>query len=533
MLFTSFTHALTPYPVTVMGSQSYILIDNKLDHEYFIASTVLDPRFTGTNVWARIGATAQSSLGYMGNNEVMPANSYVDYWLENSPIKNPFQGSRCWKISAACPAVGYIPPEFMDDQGSYKSKITIGEDGGAYLRGSFAIGAYNYFERQAIGVTDVIQMNVCYTKQEYDPKKGERCKNLPNAAGSVWRVMQLSAKKIGHIILEDTQAFSEIWVATDGTPSLSENSEYCRYEVINAGGLADQKEGIVCKMAKYSLKGALSTYHPGLRFNMVLNTNKLGFTPAAYDLQILAGRNTWRPYSTLGMLKDFFVEGDSYIEVMFSKAFFKKVLTAGTVVRGDDIFTFMIDNVLITPQSGLYQFRTSMNVDIIPREYSISIKPKNLSAISAEGKIGKEEQPINFEYKVTQSAPRKADIVTAQVLGDSTVKNGQKYCLFKSDDNVTQVAIPAFLSFTDEQGAVKEQYSGCDDSKKMDMTKAQWNVVPWNEQQSGFFYSTDLKLSFPMNDPISEYSLDGVDWLGTVHAEGNVKVEAKWIGVDH
>ena len=530
--FMSLTHALTPYPVTVMGKQNYIFIDNQLDHEYFLSSIALDPRFTGANVWARIGKTNQSSLGYMGNNEYMPANSYVDYWLENSPIKNPFQGSRCWAISAACPSVGYIQPELMDDQGSYKSKITIGEDGGAYLRGSFAPGAYDYFEKQTIGNTDTIQMNVCYTKQEYNPKKGERCKNLPDAAGSLWRVMQLDATKIGHLIIEDTHAYSEIWVATDGAPSLAEDTEYCRYEVITAAGLPDQNEGIVCKMAKYNLKGDLSQFSTALRFYMVLNTDVLGFTPATRDMQIQAGKNVWMPYDYQGnVLKDMFVQGSGYVEVMFSKAFFKKFLTSGGATKGrDDVFTFMLNNV-VAPQSGFYQFRTSVNVDIIPREYSISIKPKDVNKTSAEGSIGT-DQPIDFEYKVTQSAPQKADIVTAQVLGDSTVKNGQKYCLFKSDDDVTQVAIPAFLSFTEEQGTKQQEYSGCDDSKKMDMTKAQWNVVPWDEQQSGFFYSTDLKLSFPMNDSISKLSLDGSDWIGTVHAEGDVKVEAKWIGVD-
>lgn len=532
ILLSSLVHALSPLPVTNMGKQSYIFIDNQYDNEHFLSSILLDPRFTGANVWARIGKTNQTSLGYMGNNEYMPANSYVDYWLENSSIKNPFQGSRCWAITAACPSVGYIVPEFMDDKGSYKSKITIGEDGGAYLRGSFAAGAYEFFKNQSIGVTDTIQMNVCYTKQEYDPKKGERCKDLPQAVGSVWRVMQLEATKIGHLTLEDTKAYSEIWVGSDGTPSLTQDAEFCRYEVINSAGLPDQKEGIVCKMAKYNLKGDLSKFSSALRFYMVLNNDALGFTPAERDMQIQAGKNVWMPYNYQGnVLKDMFVQGSGYIEVMFSKAFFKKILTAsGTTSDIDDVFTFMLYNI-VAPQSGYYQFRTAMNVEIIPREYSISIKPKDLNSTSAEGVIG-DTQPIDFDYKVTQSAPQKADIVTAHVVGDSTVKNGQKYCLFKSDDEKTQVAIPAFLSFKDEQGAAQSEYSGCDESKKIDMTTANWTAVPWDEQQSGFFYSTDLKLSFPMNDPISDLSLDGDDWIGTVHAEGDVKVEAKWIGVE-
>lgn len=532
-LLSSVTHALTPQAVTnMLPDQEYVFIDNQLDHEYFLSSTRLDPRFTGANVWAKIGKTNQTSLGYMGNNEYMPANSYVDYWLENSPIKNPFQGSRCWAISAACPSVGYMIPEFTDENGSYKSKVTLGEDGGEYIRGSFAPGAYEYFEKQSVGATDTVDMNVCYTKQEYDPKKGERCKDLPKDAGSVWRIMRLNTKKIGHLIFEDTKAYSEIWVGTDGTPSLAEDAEFCRYSIISAAGTPDQNEGIVCKMAKYNLKGDLSKFSPALMFYMVLDTDTLGFTPIGRDLQIQAGKNVWMPHDYQGnVLKDMFVQGSGYVEVMFSKAFFKKLLTkGGSTIGAENIFTFMLYNI-VAPQSGFYQFRTSMKVDILPREYSISIKPKDLNKTSLEGVIGSSEA-IDFTYKVTQSAPRKADVVTAQVLGESTVKNGQKYCLFKSDDQQTQVAIPASLSFTQEQGNSRQEYSGCDESKKIDMTKAAWNAVPWDQAQSGFFYSTDLKLSFPMNDPVSNFMLQGADWMGTVHAEGDVKVEAKWIGVD-
>lgn len=524
--------ALTPLPAINMGDQKYLFIDNQLDHEYFLSSVNLDPRFTGANVWAKIGQINQTSLGYMGAGALyMPANSYVDYWLENSPLKNPYQGSRCWAISALCPSTGYISAEHMDENGSYKSAIITGEDGGVYMRASFTQNAYEYFARQTVGNTDEFALNVCFTKQEYDPKKGERCKDLPQTADSAWYVLQMKAKKIGHLTLEDTKAYSEIWVASDGTPSLAEDAEFCRYGVVT-GGLPDQNEGIICKMAKYNYKGDMSQLGPGLRFFMVLDTDALGFTPLPRDMTIQAGKEAWLPYNYEGnIFSNMFVQGSGDVEVLFSKAFFKKILTFGGSTKGKgDVFTFLMKN-LVAPQSGFYQFRTSMTVDILPREYSISIKPKDLNKTSIEGIIG-DDRPIEFNYKVTQSAPQKADIVTAQVLGESTVKNGQKYCLFNSDDQKTQVAIPASLSFADEQGATQSEYIGCDESKKMNMTKAAWNVVPWDEQQSGFFYSTDLKLSFPMNDPVSNFSLTGEDWMGTVHAEGDVKVEAKWIGVD-
>ena len=34
-----------------------------------------------------------------------------------------------------------------------------------------------------------------------------------------------------------------------------------------------------------------------------------------------------------------------------------------------------------------------------------------------------------------------------------------------------------------------------------------------------------------MDDPVSHLSTDGLDWMGKVRAEGEIKVRAKWIGV--
>lgn len=42
----------------------------------------------------------------------------------------------------------------------------------------------------------------------------------------------------------------------------------------------------------------------------------------------------------------------------------------------------------------------------------------------------------------------------------------------------------------------------------------------------------NLDLSFPMDDSYSLFSLDGVDWLGTVSASGLVTVKAIWTGPD-
>lgn len=97
----------------------------------------------------------------------------------------------------------------------------------------------------------------------------------------------------------------------------------------------------------------------------------------------------------------------------FCPTLFQKALKAGTdLTNKDELFTFYFDNS-VTPQSGYYQFTPSTLINIIPREYGISIIASDGSAHpKASGKIGS-ETPITFEYKVTTSASRQADSITA------------------------------------------------------------------------------------------------------------------------
>ena len=67
----------------------------------------------------------------------------------------------------------------------------------------------------------------------------------------------------------------------------------------------------------------------------------------------------------------------------------------------------------------------------------------------------------------------------------------------------------------------------------VDMTKANWVQTAWNANiDDGSFFTTTLRLLFPMNDLRSKLTLDGRDWMGTVSASGELKVTATWVGVD-
>lgn len=186
----------------------------------------------------------------------------------------------------------------------------------------------------------------------------------------------------------------------------------------------------------------------------------------------------------------------------------------------------------MTPQSGYYQFTPSTLINITPREYGISIVSSDGNADpKASGKIGSDE-PIAFEYKVTTSAARQADSITAQVVGDSTSLNGVPYCLFTSADSMLSVPVPAYLSWISATGQEVKVRNSCSENP-VDMTNAAWVQTAWNANiDDGFFFTTTLKLLFPMNDSRSKLTVDGHDWMGTVSASGEVKVTATWVGVN-
>ena len=72
--------------------------------------------------------------------------------------------------------------------------------------------------------------------------------------------------------------------------------------------------------------------------------------------------------------------------------------------------------------------------------------------------------------------------------------------------------------------------SSCGDAP-ISFQDAIWNEVPWDVAKSSFYYTTMLKLSFPMNDKVSQLTQAGKTWEGQVYAEGTVKVKAEWLGV--
>lgn len=520
--------ALKPF-VHPESSQDYVFIENNLDKEYFIAPKNTDPRFTGANVWTKYNVN-QTSLGYMGYNRLFSYNyqkpTYVDYWITGGNIDNPYLGQRCQTNYTNCPASGIITPDYKDRYGAYKIPLVLNADDGLYTRAIFSDSAYEYFKNQSVGTVNQFNFEACATTEEYSPQLGTFCRD---ASSGNWYTSPFKVTKKGHITLTDTKAFQEIWYGTDGTPYLDPNAMYCKNDtVLNI-------KGITCKMVKYNIQGTptFADFGP-VYLSMKTDNAALKFTPLANDLLINGGTANWYYHNADTLLYLMVTTGDNYLSVFFNNHFFQSLAKAKVNIRNaDNLFTFAVRDTAV-PQSGFYQFSMGTKIELIPREYSVSIQPKGLPEGTTPVKSGKinDTQPISFEYIVKQSAPRQADTIKAYVNAESVMKNGETYCLFKSADNKLQVPIPAWLSMKDDASQEIKQYSGCDINKRLDMRSARWSAEPWDSFGSGYFYRTDLKLIFPMDHPVSQHTVDDVDWEGKVRAEGEIKIEAQWNGVN-
>lgn len=503
-------------------NNNILFIDNQIDNEYFITPSKLDPRISGANVWVKFG-TSQISLAYMGlSNWAANLNYFRDMWIEDSPMIEPFRGIRCTTNSTLCPSTGYIDADLTDKDGIYHAKATgSGIGGGYYGSVTLSDSAFEHFRMMSVGGSETYNLNFCYTTVDYDYASGERCKD--QATGS-WRAAPYTINKIGHLSLESTNALQELWIASDGTPSISQDNGYCEL------GVVSNVDGVICKMIAYDLDQT-SNLTSSLRITMYANSTLLGFTPAAATLKYSGDGSTWTNYNAAAIYYNIFSTGGEYVYVFFSKTFLKNMVDAGVSITNNQPFTFAFTNS-VTPESGYYEFTPSLQLNIVPKEYGISILSSyHTNSASGSGTIG-DESPIEMDYVVTVSGPTQADSITAQVVGDSTTINDTPYCLFTSAQGGISVPIPAYLQYTNASGSLVKERNSCSE-EPIGLESALWQQTPWdaNNMDDGSFYTTNLTLLFPMDDSRSTLTVSSADWEGVVSASGEVKVTANWVGV--
>lgn len=505
-------------------TNSYVFVENNVDNEYFITPRTTDPRFSGSNKFTKYAGASQLSLGYMGYvNTGIQANRNIDIWLENSQIDKPFTGNRCMRGYCSDNS-GYWPAQYIGKNGAYKIVQSNINGESYYARGIFSDSAYHYFLQLPVGTVENYSYRACMTNIDYDPSKGESCQSV---GGNIIASHEFNITKSGHIKLTSTGALQEIFIDSNGNPNIGLGSQFCRI------GIISNQNGIICKVIDHETTGDIFA---NIRLALTINRTLIPFAPAANTILIGPddGSNSWYYYNTTYPANYYFKSNNKNVSIFLSNTFLKQLITSGVdFTNSQEFFTFSFTNTAV-PQSGYYEFTPSNTLIIKPRDYGISIIPADFNPNQSKtGKVGNDEPPIEFNYIVTTSGPRQADSITAKVEGPMTTLKGQPYCLFSSNDDKFKVPFSAYLSFKNSDGSDAKFRASCD-SNEISLKNALWSETPWDKpnQDLGSFYRTNLDLSFPMNESNSFFTLDGIDWLGTVSATGNVTVKAIWTGPD-
>ncbi|VUT11725.1 Fimbria adhesin EcpD [Klebsiella spallanzanii] len=523
--------AVTKTTWSAASTVQYVFVENNSDDNFFVTpGGARDPRMTGGNSWTGLkytgtGTIYQQSLGYIDNgyNTQLNANWMFDMWLEDAPAANPLLGLRCINWYSGCNmATSLILPQVTDEVGFYG--VNTGS-GVKWMHGMMSDSFYQALRQIPVGGNFSMTMNSCQTSVRYDATQGGRCKD--QASGS-WYVRKVSHTKAGHLRLLNTNALAEIFINSDGIPTLGEGSADCQTQTIGSGSA--RRDGLSCKMVNYTLQhnGLSNTY---IRIFPSISNASLASSIGIYDMQFSLNGNSWKPVSSTSYYYTFNdMKSSDSIYVFFSSNFFKKMVEKGiTDINTKDLFNFRFQNTDV-PESGWYEFSTSNTLIIKPRDFGISIiSDEYTTAPKREGYVGSSEPSLDFGYIVTTSGQSAADEVLIKVKGPAQMIGGRSYCIFSSSDGTAKVPFPATLSFTTKDNTIKTYDAGCDDTWR-DMTDALWLVTPWNDISGdvGEMDKTTVKFSIKMDNPLSLRTIDRDGWFGEVSASGEIHVQATW-----
>ncbi|HBR1244675.1 hypothetical protein [Klebsiella quasipneumoniae] len=275
-------------------AREFVFVENNSDDNFFVTpGGALDPRMTGANRWTGLkytgsGTIYQQSLGYIDNgyNTGLNANWKFDMWLENSPVSHPLTGLRCINWYAGCDmATSLILPQTTDASGFYGATVTSG--GAKWMHGMMSDAFYQYLQQMPVGGSFTMTINACQTSVNYDASSGARCKD--QASGN-WYVRNVTHTKAANLRLINTHSLAEVFINSDGVPTLGEGNADCRTQTIGS------RSGLSCKMVNYTLQtNGLS--NTSIHIFPAIANSSLASAVGAYDMQFSLNGSSWKPVS--------------------------------------------------------------------------------------------------------------------------------------------------------------------------------------------------------------------------------------------
>ncbi|EPT4466819.1 fimbrial adhesin EcpD [Klebsiella aerogenes] len=508
-------------------SGEFVLIENNIDNNYYVVSDGFEPLMVGANqMQSQLDLHAAGDLGALshpGLHSMTPSwRDISDMWLENSPVSFPLLGHACDVRSSTSYCNNGISLTTTTDSKGFYGLINRVEYGGRpYLTGVLSDAFYQYLLQMPTGSNFTTTLNECFSSTAYDASNGERCQNV----GTTWLATDITFTKGAHLKLINTSSVDEVFINSDGMPTPADGNTNCHIQTV------DGLSGLACKMVNYTLQSNGMSY-PGMHIYPSLNNLTLAAGIVDKDMQFSLTGNDWKrvngqsSYYTFDEMKS----ADA-IYIFLSDNFFKQMVAAGiSDIDSRELFNFRIYTLIADTSNSLYNFTSSNILEIKPREFSINISSEDYSdAPSREGYVGRDEPSLDFNYIVTTSGKTAADEVLIKATGPTQQINGRAYCIFSADDGSIKVPFPATLSFTKQDGSINTYDVGCDGSWR-DMTDALWLTSAWTDisGEPGVMNKATVKFSVPMNDDISQKTLDKSGWYGDVSASGEIHVQATW-----
>lgn len=512
-------------------TREYVFVENDTDDNFFVTpAEELDPRMTGSNRWTGLkytgsGVIYQESLGYIdnGNNTLLRDNAKFDMWLDDTPVSHPLLGLRCINWYPGCDmATSLLLPDTTDEKGFYG--VNVGVGGSKWMHGMLSDAFYQYLNTLPVGSTFSMTINGCQTNYYYDARNGQRCQDMNSGE---WHVRKVSFTKGAHMKFFNTNALSEVFIDSNGKPTLGEGNQGCVIQFI--GSLS----GLSCSMMSYTLNHN-SLNNTSIHIFPALSHAGLAAAINSEDMQFSIDGKTWKKVNGVANYFTFNEMKSGYTIFLFlSNNFFKKMVELGISDSNTrDVFDFRLLNTT-APESGWYQFSTSRQLIIKPRDFSVSIVSSDLvTNPQRTGTVGSGKPALDFDYIVTTSGRTAADEVLINVTGPSQNIQGRTWCIFTSPDGAARVPFPGLLTFTTQSGATKTYDAGCDGQWR-DMTDAMWVSSPWSDSNgnTGLMNKSTVRFSIGMDSPESLITVNKAPWYGDVSASGEINVKATWRNV--
>ncbi|HIF9482185.1 hypothetical protein IHC92_18970 [Photobacterium damselae subsp. damselae] len=513
-------HAYAVNGTVRTDANDFIFIENDQDSDMYIglATSHFDPRLTGSSAWVKYSRSKQISLGYagMGVDKYLYSGYLLDIWDENSPIRQPYISQSCWTKDSGCNPATSTPttaPYRVDNKGFYGLVTTHNHEDYARLSNSF----YQYVKAMPVDSSLSRDMNVCYIKGSYGFDNTKKCVDQPN---HVLRTYHLTHTKKAHIKVMKTDAFSDIFIDTNGNPTIAPGSKGC--EFLNLSGY----DGIACDFVKFDIKaGGPNSYFDDTKFKIVFPDPV--FAPdSSSHVKISIKGESWSSSNYSRNVEDML--GHDTFQVFFSNRYLKKVISNSTKD------STLLNNLLYlefshdtATKSGYYEVSGSTTINVKPRDYAVSIiSTDGLLHPRKEGKVGIDK--LNFEYTVMQSAPVRSTSYELELSQDNPGTDSNGNCLFYrkgSHDKSTAVAVPAYIKFLEKSGSYFNKKVNCDNG-----------IVSLNDIKEdtavsdgfGLILHSKVNLIFDLRDPSLAKDMSGNDWEGNASQSGKVTLRAIW-----